>query len=44
MKFSDIRRIWRGSLRLYFAPLIGAIRGAIQHSRDVSKGVMEHLH
>ena len=44
MKFSDIRRIWRDSVRMFFAPLVGAIHGAIQQSRAVHKDVLKHRH
>jgi hypothetical protein len=44
MKFSDIRRIWRDSVRMFFAPLVGAITGAIQRSRAVHKEVLKHRH
>lgn len=44
MTTSDIRRIWRDSLRMFFAPLWGAIYGAISESNAVSKEVLEQRH
>lgn len=42
MTFSDIRRIWRDSLRMFFAPLVGAVSGAIRESKRVSAQVLGH--
>lgn len=44
VKFSDIHRIWRDSVRLFFAPLVGAIHGAVRESRAVHKDVFKHRH
>lgn len=44
MTSSDIRRIWRDSLRMFFAPLLGAINGAIRESKAVSTEVLEQRH
>lgn len=44
MTLIDIRRIWRDSLRMFFAPLFGAIHGAISESKAVSKEVLEQRH
>ena len=41
MKLSDIRRIWRDSFRMFFAPLVGAINGARLESKAVMKEVFE---
>lgn len=39
MKLTDIHRIWKNSLRLFFAPLIGALKGAIEESHRVDQEV-----
>lgn len=42
MRVVDIHRIWRDSWRMFFAPLAGAIKGAVSESREVYRQVYEH--
>jgi hypothetical protein len=44
MTTSDLCRIWRDSLRVFFAPLVGAITGAFRQTKAVNKEVLEHRH
>ena len=39
MTLPDLRRIWFGTLRLYFAPLLGAVRGSVQETRKAYREV-----
>ena len=39
MKATDLRRIWNDSTRLFFAPLVGAVTGAVKEFRRVNREV-----
>jgi hypothetical protein len=39
MNLADIHRVWKNSFRLFFAPLWGAFKGAIDEIRRVDRDV-----
>lgn len=41
MNAADMHRVWKNSVRLFFAPLRGAIKGAIREVRRVDLVVQQ---
>jgi hypothetical protein len=39
MTTADLRRIWNDSARLFFAPLVGAVTGAVKEFQRVNREV-----
>ena len=39
MNTTDLRRIWNDSARLFFAPLVGALTGAVKEFQRVNREV-----
>ncbi|MCY1558504.1 MAG: hypothetical protein Q7T97_03780 [Burkholderiaceae bacterium] len=39
MNTADLRRIWNDSIRLFFAPLVGAVTGAVKEFQRVNREV-----
>lgn len=39
MNTADLRRIWNDSIRLFFAPLVGAVTGAVKEFQGVNREV-----
>jgi hypothetical protein len=39
METADLRRIWNDCIRMFFAPLIGAVSGAVREFQRVHREV-----
>jgi hypothetical protein len=44
MTTTDLRRIWNDSTRLFFAPLVGAVTGAVKEFQRVNREVELNRH
>ncbi|MDO9148986.1 MAG: hypothetical protein Q7U52_15230 [Hydrogenophaga sp.] len=44
MTTADLRRIWNDSTRLFFAPLVGAVTGAVKEFQRVNREVELNRH
>ncbi|WP_272907854.1 hypothetical protein [Hydrogenophaga sp. SL48] len=44
MRTADFRRIWNDSIRMFFAPLVGAVSGAVREFQRVHREVDLNRH